>query len=75
MLSDFLLRNLHLMAVVILLGVWPWVSAETLAHDSYVSIKQTFFHQASKICAALQQCVGSCMSRGEEKIPVLVSDR
>lgn len=63
------------MVVVILLGVWPWASAETLAHDNCVSIKQTFLHQASKICTALQQCVGSCMSRGEEKIPVLVSDR
>lgn len=60
---------------LILLGLWPWTSAKTLTHNMSVFIQQPRLHRASKIFTALQQCVGSYKLKGEEAIPVLVSDR
>jgi len=60
---------------LILLGLWPWTSAETLTHNMSVFIQQSHLHRASKVFRALQQCVGPCKSKGEGTIPVLVSDR
>lgn len=60
---------------LILLGLWPWTSAEILTLNMSALIQHPRLHRASKILTALQQRVGSCKSKGEETIPVLVSDR
>lgn len=60
---------------LILLGLRPWTSTEILTHDMTVLIQWPRLHRASKSFTALQQCVGSCKSKGEETVPGLVTDK